>query len=61
MGDDGGAGAGLSSCFGAGSAALPFAPPFPTVFCFFFSSSRATFSASSRSRWISARLAPNAT
>src|ERR1019366_6683217 len=61
MGDDGGAGAGLSSCFGAGSAALPFAPPFPTVFCFFFSSSRAAFSASSRSRRISARLVPNAT
>src|SRR5713101_8092607 len=59
IGDGGGVEAGLSS--GLGSDTLVRAPPFPTVFCFFLSSSRAAFSASSRSRWISARLALSAT
>src|SRR6266851_1730286 len=56
-----GGGGGVAASTGFGSDNLPLAPPFPTVFCFFLSSSRATFSASSRSRWISARLALSAT
>src|SRR5712691_9588530 len=59
IGDGGGVEAGLSS--GLGSDTLVRAPPLPTVFCFFLSSSRAVFYASSRSRWISARLALSAT
>src|SRR5579871_1603862 len=51
----------FSSRFGWDSAGLTLVPPLPTVFCFFLSSSRAAFSASSRSRRIWARLFLSAT
>jgi hypothetical protein len=56
-----GGGAAFSSSTGFASGVFAFTPPLATVFCFFFSSSRAAFSASSRSRWICARLLLNVT